>query len=107
MDNDTLDLRGLKCPLPAMLARKALAKLAPGTRLSVLADDPMAVVDVPHMCHHQGHAVEAVSRHPSHTRFMLRAKAGRVSPEEAVAAEGQDGDHPAPHPAAPHRDPGA
>ena len=43
--DETLDLRGLKCPLPALMAKKALAKLAPGTALVVLADDPMAVVD--------------------------------------------------------------
>ena len=56
--DDPLDLRGLKCPLPAMLARKALAKLAPGCRIVALADDPMALVDIPHMCHREGHAVE-------------------------------------------------
>ena len=49
--DETLDLRGLKCPLPALLAKKALARLSPGTALTVLADDPMSVVDIPHMCH--------------------------------------------------------
>ena len=42
--DETLDLRGLKCPLPAMLARKALARLSPGAALMVLADDPLASV---------------------------------------------------------------
>jgi len=36
--DETLDLRGLKCPLPALLAKKAMAKLPPGTSLTVLAD---------------------------------------------------------------------
>ena len=47
--DEALDLRGLKCPLPAMLARKKLAQLPPATALTVMADDPMAVVDIPHM----------------------------------------------------------
>ena len=99
--DDPLDLRGLKCPLPAMLARKALARLAPGTRLTVLADDPMAAVDVPHMCHREGHAVEGVTRHPSHIEFVLR-----VRPAAAAAAADPDGDRP-PGPGAPHPDPDA
>ena len=43
-----LDLRGLKCPLPAMKVRKALAGLAPGGRIVVQATDPMSAIDVPH-----------------------------------------------------------
>ena len=45
---DVLDLRGLKCPLPAMKTRRAVARLATGAELTVLASDPMSVIDVPH-----------------------------------------------------------
>ena len=41
-----LDARGLLCPLPALKARAALAELAPGDTLTVLATDPEAPVDV-------------------------------------------------------------
>lgn len=41
-----LDARGLLCPLPALKARRALAELAPGETLVVLATDPEAPVDV-------------------------------------------------------------
>ena len=58
--DETIDLRGLKCPLPALMAKKALAR--GHGRITVLADDPMAVVDIPHMCPAEGHAVEAVLR---------------------------------------------
>jgi tRNA 2-thiouridine synthesizing protein A len=71
-DTDTLDLRGLKCPLPALLAQKALGKCAPGAVLTVLADDPLAVVDIPHMCHAQGHALEGVSEAEGYRVFTLR-----------------------------------
>lgn len=71
---DPLDLRTLKCPLPALLAKKALGKAAPGTLVVVLADDPLAVVDIPHMCHGEGHAVEEVSTAGTHHIFRIRAR---------------------------------
>ncbi len=43
-----IDLRGLKCPLPAMKTSRALARLSVGARLVVRATDPMSVIDVPH-----------------------------------------------------------
>lgn len=56
MDIDAeLDALGLLCPLPVLKARKRLSGMAPGARLLVLADDPAAVVDVPHFCNEQGH----------------------------------------------------
>ena len=70
---ETLDLRGLKCPMPALLAKKALARLSPGTVLTVLADDPMAVVDIPHMCHGEGHAVDSMASRDGYQEFVLRA----------------------------------
>lgn len=70
--DETLDLRGLKCPLPAMLAKKALAKAVPGSEITVLADDPLSVVDIPHMCHGEGHGVIAVHNHATHHAFLLK-----------------------------------
>jgi tRNA 2-thiouridine synthesizing protein A len=69
---ETLDLRGLKCPLPALLAKKALARLAPGATLTVLADDPMSVVDIPHMCHDEGHAVHGMASRDGYSEFIIR-----------------------------------
>ncbi len=54
-DEATLDTRGLKCPLPVLKARKRLKSMEKGDRLTMLADDPMAVVDVPHFCAEAGH----------------------------------------------------
>ncbi len=50
-----LDARGLLCPLPVLKARKRLASLAPGQVLRMVADDPAALIDVPHFCAEQGH----------------------------------------------------
>ena len=70
--SEILDLRGLKCPLPAMLAKKALARLSPGTVVTVLADDPLATVDIPHMCHGEGHAMECMATRDGYTEFTIK-----------------------------------
>ncbi|MBB3773009.1 tRNA 2-thiouridine synthesizing protein A [Angulomicrobium tetraedrale] len=54
-----LDLRGLKCPLPALHTGRALERATPGTRLRVECTDPMAVIDIPHLVHQTGHVLEA------------------------------------------------
>jgi tRNA 2-thiouridine synthesizing protein A len=42
----TLDVRGLRCPIPLLRARAALPTLAPGEPLLVLATDPEAPIDL-------------------------------------------------------------
>ena len=49
-----LDLAGLKCPLPALRTRKALATLQIGDRLDVRCTDPMAAIDIPHLVNESG-----------------------------------------------------
>jgi tRNA 2-thiouridine synthesizing protein A len=71
-ETETLDLTGLKCPMPALLARKRLAAAAAGARFVVLTDDPMAPVDVPHMCHENGFEVVSVEREGDCARMVLR-----------------------------------
>lgn len=55
MKIEKLDATGLLCPLPVLKARKRLAALAPADQLHMLADDPAAVIDVPHFCIEAGH----------------------------------------------------
>ena len=49
-----LDLRGLKCPLPALKTRAALRRLPPGTVLQVETTDPLAAIDVPNAAREAG-----------------------------------------------------
>ena len=71
----SLDLKGLKCPMPALLARRALARAAAGATIEIVCDDPLAPIDVPHMCHQQGYEVLAVERTGAVTRLVLRRPA--------------------------------
>ena len=52
-DHD-LDALGLLCPLPVLKAAKRMRALGPGEVLRLRADDPAAVVDVPHYCAESG-----------------------------------------------------
>jgi tRNA 2-thiouridine synthesizing protein A len=67
----TLDLRGLKCPLPALLAKRALLKSASGTVLDIIADDPLAYIDIPHMCRHEGFDVIETCRDGDTVRLRI------------------------------------
>ena len=49
-----LDLRGLKCPLPALRTGRRLDTLAPGVVLRVDTTDPMAAIDIPHLVRSRG-----------------------------------------------------
>ena len=58
MDFDQdLDATGLLCPLPVLKAAKRLKAMQPGQVLRMTADDPAAIVDVPHFCAEQGHVL--------------------------------------------------
>jgi len=67
-----LDLRGLKCPLPSLFARRTLARAPRGSSLTVLTDDPMASIDIPHMCRQEGFAVVFVEVSDPVTKIVLR-----------------------------------
>ena len=54
---ESIDARGLLCPLPVLKLRKRLKPLAVGDRLELWSDDPAAVIDVPHFCNEAGHAL--------------------------------------------------
>ena len=71
---EELDLRGLKCPLPALFTRRRLDLLAPGAALAVWTTDPLAVVDIPHMCIEEGHSLTDTRPAAGHHIFVIRRK---------------------------------
>ena len=74
MANKTLDLLGLKCPLPYLRTKKALAKAESGDVLTVLTSDPLAVIDIPNLCRETGDTVEILARTESDTRFRIEKR---------------------------------
>jgi tRNA 2-thiouridine synthesizing protein A len=54
MATQTLDVKGLNCPLPILRAKKALKELPAGATLQVLATDPGAVKDFEAFCRTTG-----------------------------------------------------
>ena len=48
-DPVVVDARGHRCPVPTLRLRKAMEAAAPGARIVLLADDPMARIDAPHL----------------------------------------------------------
>ena len=47
-DEILVDARGHRCPVPTLRLRRALERAPAGARVRLLADDPMARIDVPH-----------------------------------------------------------
>ncbi len=70
----TIDARGLLCPLPVLKLRKRLAGMAPGAQVNLLADDPAAVIDVPHFCQESGHELIRMTEAEDHQIYHLRCK---------------------------------
>ena len=66
-----LDLRGLKCPLPVLKARKAMQSLAAGALVELETTDPLAVIDIPAFCNENGHQLLKVDELESHHTFLL------------------------------------
>ena len=72
MAETTLNLRGLKCPLPALRARKALAKMPVGDLLIVECTDPLAELDIPNLARETGDALEGQSKDGDVLVFRIR-----------------------------------
>jgi len=70
--NNIIDLRGLKCPLPALLAKRRLEHAVAGSEIIVIADDPMAPIDIAHMCAQEGFLVIATEQKGNEVRLVLR-----------------------------------
>ena len=74
MAESKLDLRGLKCPLPALKTRKALGWLQRGDELVVECTDPLSSVDIPNLLRETGD--ELVKQERVDDRFVFRIRKG-------------------------------
>ena len=75
MADQTLDAKGLNCPLPILRAKKALQGMAAGSTLEVLATDPGAVKDFQAFCRTTGNELVESTTEDKIFRFVIRRHA--------------------------------
>lgn len=71
MADQTLDAKGLNCPLPILKAKKALAPMANGETLEILATDPGAVKDFEAFCRTTGNKLLKHSQEGKTYSFLI------------------------------------
>ena len=72
MAEKTINLRGLKCPLPALRTGKALRGMRSGDILIVECTDPLAGIDIPNLLNQTGDTLEATRKEEKVMTFRIR-----------------------------------
>lgn len=70
--DQTLDARGLNCPLPILKAKLALNKMRAGEILHVEATDPHSVIDFEAYCARTGHEIIQTREAGDVIEFFIR-----------------------------------
>ncbi|WP_095013025.1 sulfurtransferase TusA family protein [Tsuneonella mangrovi] len=71
MADETLDAKGLNCPLPILKAKKALKELDSGQTLEILATDPGSVKDFEAFCRTTGNKMVETEEGDGLYRFVI------------------------------------
>jgi tRNA 2-thiouridine synthesizing protein A len=74
MAETKINLRGLKCPLPALRTKKALSGLPSGDILIVECTDPLTTIDIPNLLRQTGDTLEDNTRAPDVITFRIRKR---------------------------------
>lgn len=72
MTEKTLNLRGLKCPLPALRTRKALGGMLSGDILIVECTDPLSGIDIPNLLNQTGDTLQQTRKEKKLLTFRIR-----------------------------------
>lgn len=72
MADQTLDAKGLNCPLPILKAKKALKDVTVGSTLEVLATDPGSVADFQAFCRSTGNELMESTQQGDVYRFIIK-----------------------------------
>jgi tRNA 2-thiouridine synthesizing protein A len=72
MTEKIVNLRGLKCPLPALRTKKVLKGMAAGEIIMVECTDPLAAIDIPNLISQTGDVLEGTERADDVTTFRIR-----------------------------------
>jgi tRNA 2-thiouridine synthesizing protein A len=71
-DEIEVDARDHRCPVPTLRLRRALEAATPGSVVRLLADDPLARIDVPHFAQQAGYDVVDVAELEKGWAFRVR-----------------------------------
>ena len=71
---ETLDLQGLKCPLPVLKTQKRMKNMSSGEQLIVKTTDPLADLDITHFCQEHGHKIIKKSGQKDNLSFTIEKK---------------------------------
>jgi len=72
MTEKIMNLRGLKCPLPALRVRKMLGGLKSGDVIIAECTDPLAAIDIPNLLRQTGDALESRNEADGVLSFRIR-----------------------------------
>ncbi len=67
-----MNLRGLKCPLPALRVKKMLSGLKAGDIVVAECTDPLAALDIPNLLRQTGDTLESQQRREGLLIFRIR-----------------------------------
>jgi tRNA 2-thiouridine synthesizing protein A len=70
-----VDARGHRCPVPTLRLRRALEAAPAGGQVRLIADDPMARIDVPHFATSAGATVISITDEAGGAISFLVSKA--------------------------------
>ena len=74
MAEKTINLRGLKCPLPALRTKKALTGMASGDLLTIECTDPLTAIDIPNLLRQTGDRLESNESAEGLLTFRIRKR---------------------------------
>jgi tRNA 2-thiouridine synthesizing protein A len=74
-----VDARGHRCPTPTLRLRRALEAAPDDASLVLLADDPLARIDVPHFLASEGYAPPVITDIDGELRITVRKRHDRGS----------------------------
>jgi tRNA 2-thiouridine synthesizing protein A len=74
LDEKIMNLRGLKCPLPALRVKKMLASLKSGDRIIAECTDPLAALDIPNLLRQTGDILEGQDKAEGLLTFRIQKK---------------------------------
>ncbi len=72
MATETLDTKGMNCPMPVLKTKKSMKKLNPGDTLEVFSTDPGSVRDFESFCTATGNDLLESGEEAGVYRYLIR-----------------------------------